>query len=96
MSDEISSEVAELREKIREIKVLIDSPIWKQYSDLVESQCNGRVDQMILTPLSGFDAALAQEYAKGEIAGMRLALQVLPQLIEDTETAMNELEPGNE
>lgn len=92
MNTDVENQILNLREKIHEIKVFIDSEPWKQYTRLVDSQCNGRVDQMILTPLSGVDAAFGQEYAKGEIAGMRLAVAMMAQSVEDLQTEMESLE----
>lgn len=93
---ERESELAELRTKVRSIQEILDSAIWKQYSSMVAEQVTGRTNQLILTPLASLDGALEQEYAKGEIAGMRFALAILPQLVDDTLTEITRMEPEDE
>ena len=90
------SAIAELRAQVRIIQELLDSAIWKQYSSMVAAQCEGRTNELILSPLATLDGALAQEYAKGEIAGMRFAIQMLPQLVDDTMAEINGMEPNDE
>lgn len=81
--EELLQEENNLTETIRELKELIASPVWKKYSDLIESQVEGRINTFILSPLATLDGALEQEYAKGEIAGMRLSLGIIPSLIDN-------------
>lgn len=94
MSTELENQILDLREKIREIKVFIDSRDWKQYTALIEAQCEGRINKLILTPLGSIDETLAQEYAKGEVAGLRLGVTLMEQTVEDLTTEMDQLSAG--
>lgn len=88
----LRDEVAALRENMRELKDMVASRAWKQYSDLIAAQIAGRVDQIILTPLVGHDAVFEQEFAKGELAGMKFCMAILATVIENTETDVSRAE----
>jgi hypothetical protein len=85
MTKELEDVQAELAETIRELKDLIASRAWGRYSGLMEEQIQGRIDSIILSPVAGADATYHQEYAKGEIAGIKLALLIIPNLIDNME-----------
>lgn len=89
---EVLDHVAVLGEQIRELKDLIASPGWQKYSGLMDEQQKGRVDQLVLSPLPSMDAVLGSEYAKGEIAGIRLCLELIPTFIEQLEDEREVLE----
>lgn len=89
---------------IRAFQELVESAPWKVYCSIVEKQQVVRLDSIVLTPLQSLDAALEQEYAKGEIAGMRTAVQLpstmlatlldqLPTLREERDRQESEGEP---
>lgn len=78
------------REKLIEarhqLKTLVASPGWQLYSLMVGKQIMSRTDGIILQALESLDGALAQEYAKGEVAALRLSL-TLPQTLEEAMTS---------
>jgi hypothetical protein len=84
--EELLEKESELSETLRALQDLVASSAWKKYSDLIDAQVKGRVDQLVLKPLRSIDETLEQEYAKGEIAGMRFSLNIVTDLI-DTGTA---------
>lgn len=88
----LESEIAVLRENMRELKDMVDSRAWKQYSDLIASQIEVRINQIILTPLIGHDAVFEQEFSKGELAGMKFCMAILQTVIENTETDVSRAE----
>lgn len=90
--DELIDAVATLSEQIRELKELIASPAWQKYSALMDEQQKGRIDTLILSPLPSMDSVLAAEYAKGEIAGIRLCLELVPNMVEQFEAQLEPLE----
>lgn len=73
------------------LRHLLASEGWKVYCGVVEKQQTARLDGIVLTPLPGLDAALEQEYKKGEIAGMRMALQLPQALLDDAEESLKHL-----
>lgn len=90
--DELISQSADLAETMREIKEMFDSRAWQRYSGLVDAQIKGRIDTLVLTPLPSMDAVLGAEYAKGEIAGLKLSQSLPATIIEDLETERQALE----
>lgn len=70
------------------LKQLVDSDGWKLYRSIVEKQQTARFDSIVLQPIPTIDAALEQEYRKGEIQGMRLALTLPAALIENLTEAV--------
>jgi hypothetical protein len=73
----------DLAENIAELKDMVASRAWKRYSAILTEQVDGRIDGIILTPAGSLDGAMVQEYAKGEVAGLKLALLIVPELIEN-------------
>jgi predicted metal-dependent TIM-barrel fold hydrolase len=57
---------------------------------------HSRQETILLTPLAAMDAVLEQEFRKGEVAGLKLALALvgiqIDALAEDIETALKEQE----
>ncbi|MFM6926980.1 MAG: hypothetical protein ACKOX6_00860 [Bdellovibrio sp.] len=80
--DELLEKESVLSENLRALQDLVASSAWKKYSDLIDAQVKGRIDQLVLKPLRGIDETLEQEYAKGEIAGMRFSLNIVADLID--------------
>lgn len=68
-----------------QLKVLLDSEGWQLYRSIIERQQTSRFDQVVLQPLTSHDQTLGQEYLKGEIQGLRLAL-ALPQVLFESAT----------
>jgi len=87
-----SEEMQEIRDNL---KVLLASEGWKIYYAIISSQQLIRFNQVVLNPLSGMDETFAQEYAKGEINGLRTAAS-LPQAIVESIEYDRELEKRRE
>jgi hypothetical protein len=85
MSDPKADLRHDIAETVNDLKTMIASYAWAKYSALLTEQVTGRIDGMILTPLASLDETLGQEYAKGEAAGLKLALAIVPSLIESME-----------
>lgn len=88
------------REKLVEarhqLRVLVASPGWQLYCLLVGKQIAARTDSIILQPLEALDDSLPQEYAKGEVAAMRLTIAFAETMIETFTSSLEELkESGN-
>lgn len=60
------------RDELRNLENLLEEPGWKWLTSLIEEQATLRTASIILSPLASMDAALEQEFQKGEISGMRL------------------------
>lgn len=90
--EELEEQSRVLGETIREIKELFASQMWQRYSGLVDMQIKGRIDTLVLTPLPSMDAVLGAEYAKGEIAGLKLSQSLPATIIEDLESERQALE----
>lgn len=65
-----------LREAQRELSNLANSPGWAKLREGALSQIEGRIESLILSSLKGMDEVLEQEYRKGEIAGLKLFLEL--------------------
>lgn len=83
MEEQMGEEEHDLREGIEQLRSLIASVGWRTYSSLVESQCKLREQTYLYVPLPSADAVYAQEYAKGEIQALRLALGLPETMIEN-------------
>lgn len=64
------------QEEYRILKNLTESAGWLWLMEVGEQQRVGRTDEIILKPLPNLDSALAQEFAKGEISGIRLFFEI--------------------
>lgn len=78
------------------LKGLVDSEGWKIYRSIVERQQTVRFDAIVLNPLQGMDQALEQEYRKGEIQGMRLAVTLPESLSEAINQQLRQLRKQRE
>ena len=65
---------------------------------IAEQQCKARIDTLVLNPLKNLDDSLPQEYAKGEIGGIRLFMAMTQAQIDLLETEIATLlkEQGND
>lgn len=72
------------------LRQLVASDGWKEYIAIMAQHQKVRLDMIVLAPLSGVDAAFEQEYKKGEIAGISLALSFPQTVIESLDTALAE------
>ena len=78
--EELLSSALELKRAYEELQVF---PAWATIKAQLEKQVRARTDRIMLTPLTNLDAAMEQEYAKGEVAGIRLVLCLPEQTVED-------------
>jgi len=77
---ELLSSALELKRAYEELQAF---PAWATIKAQLEKQVRVRTDRIMLTPLTNLDAAMEQEYAKGEVAGIRLVLRLPEQTGED-------------
>ena len=61
-----------LQAELSELKSLQQRPGYKELMRLADVQIANRRNLIELVPLKSLDETLAQEYAKGEISGIRL------------------------
>jgi hypothetical protein len=55
------------------------------------AQIETRQSNICLKPLEKMDEVLAQEYAKGEVQGLTVALRLVPTIVEDFEDQLSSL-----
>lgn len=77
---------------VHALKGLLASDGWKVYRDTIEKQQTTRFNQILLIPLPNLDAALEQEYTKGEVAGMRTAIMLPETLLQSTQDLLQQLQ----
>lgn len=63
-----------IRLKLEGLQSLLKFQPWAQAVELIEKQCESRSLQFQHKPVSSIDEALVQNYEKGIVAGMRLAI----------------------
>jgi hypothetical protein len=80
----------ELQEVLSDLTSLKDSRGYKRLMMVAQGQVESRTNQLILAPLAGMDAVFAQEYAKGEIAGIRLFTEIVDDQIKVLEDEIQE------
>jgi hypothetical protein len=88
--------VRELQEQLSNLNALLEHRGYRELMRIAEEQDVARVNTLVLTPLKTMDEALEQEYAKGEIGGIRLFKAMIPTMVEqlqaDIETELNRSE----
>ncbi len=62
-------------------------PGWDLLLQVVNAQLKLRTQRVLLTPLETLDGALAQEFQKGEISGLSLAVALPDGLINEAQEA---------
>lgn len=81
------------QEQARALKALLDSKGWAIVKGILDQQVAARLHDLVVVPLASLDGALAQEFAKGEIAGIKSILTTLEALYEDvSQLAADQLE----
>ncbi len=83
-------ELRELQEELHNLKKLEQSFEYKQLLKIAEEQIARRENEIILTPLKTHDAVFEQEFAKGEVSGIKLFTNMLPTMIETLESDVEE------
>lgn len=87
--------VRDMQEALAQMQGLLKLPGWKLILGLAEEQLTGRIDAVILNPVSGVDGTLNQEYLKGEISGIKLFCKMPEILIEQYRSDITAMK-GNE
>lgn len=84
-----------LQDDLRDMAALIEHRGWKKLMEYADQQIRGRTDEVILTPCKGMDAAMEQEFSKGEIAGIRLFCTFPEAVAGDLREQLKKEEPVN-
>lgn len=90
-------ELKQTREVVKNMQVLVDSPAWQFYKDMLKRQ----EDNRRFTPASsqdGFGALLQRDFINGEIQGLMLAQHLAEQALESGLQVLSEYaeEKGDE
>lgn len=75
-------DLREVQEELALVRGLVKHAAWKQLMEIAGKQLTTRTDNVILIPVTGADACFGQEFMKGEIAGIRLFMN-LPRILEE-------------
>ncbi len=65
-------------------------PGWDLLLQVINAQVKLRTQRVLLTPLDTLDGALGQEFQKGEISGLSLAVALPAGLINEAQEASQE------
>jgi hypothetical protein len=85
-----SVEVRELQEELSKLRGLVLHAGYDYLVKIAQAQLETRRQQIILTPLKSMDEVLAQEFAKGETAGIELFTRLVDIRINYLESEINE------
>lgn len=80
MTEEEYRHYQEVRAQLRQ---LFEHPGWKWLRQVMENQVGTRIGTLVLTAPEGLDDMVRKAYATGEVAGLKLAMD-LPQASLDT------------
>ncbi len=93
MSEEGREEqLDEERTRRRKLSALIENEGWEYFKEFVEEQAQARLATLILKPIGdeGY-GTYAQEYAKGEIAALRMAVVAMESGLEESSSLVESL-----
>ena len=76
MTDVAQVPLRELQEELSELRKLSESRGFKKLMLIAKEQAESRKNQIILSPISKLDDTWGQEYAKGEVAGIELIMEM--------------------
>lgn len=86
--------------ELSEWQSFLNHSCWGRFSKILEEQANTRAGEILLKPLESMDKAGAQEFMKGEVAGLKLALttplSIVEQLKHDLRVTNAKLEKEHE
>ena len=68
------------RERLRQWKTLEENPAWGEFKRILQAQCTARINELVLKVSVDIRA---QDFARGEVAGMRLAEELVAAIIND-------------
>ena len=87
--DNPAEDLEEIRQRLEGLRSLLKYPPWVHQVSLVEAQCVARETPFKKQPISSIDEALKQNYQKGIVEGMRLAIALPGKLEELAREAFN-------
>lgn len=64
---------------------------FRRFIDVLDEQVRIRSGNVLMTPLSDINSILGQEFMKGEVAGLNMAMRFVEARILDVETEVDEL-----
>ena len=83
-----SMTAVDLKTLLEELTILNNSQGWAHYHNLLLNQIELRKNNVCFTACKSIDAAMAQEFDKGEISGIYQNANLLEVLIEAVENAI--------
>ena len=82
--------MSSLREEKEELIAFIKHPVWQRVLNIASSQIKARTDNIILCPLQNEFGIYEQEFAKGEVSGVKLFCQMPELLLEETQSQLDQ------
>lgn len=86
---ELLDEWRETKELAQELEELMATAGWKRFHELLQKQVLARQGGM-WTPTKGFDGAFEKEFARGEIAGLLVAMELPAQTLQAAKELLKE------
>jgi hypothetical protein len=77
-----------VQEELQLWRGLIKHEAWTKIEEMLKEQQAGRIQKVMLNPLETQDAALEQEFMKGEYAAFGLILELPYTLVDNLETEL--------
>jgi len=78
------------------LEALVKSTGWGLLVNIAKEQVRFREQKVLLTPLTSSSGVYAQEFEKGEAAGLRLLLKLPHSLLDSIQQELNEKEPQDD
>ncbi len=88
----MSTDDERLREAVRQKNAftgLLRTEGWEMLTTILQEQVEMRRNSFELTPLESMDQIPAQEFKKGEIAGLRMAAQLPQDILDDAQSIID-------
>lgn len=82
-------ELKQTRELVKQLQVLVDSPAWEYYKEMLKRQEDQRRFQTVKAE-DGFGALLQRDYINGEIQGLMLAQHLAEQALKSGKEVLAE------
>lgn len=88
--EEQSPELRELQEERFKLTELKKQPGWAWLMQVAKVQLDSRKGMVLLRPLASMDEVLSQEFAKGEISGIQLFVDLVDLRVADLSEQIEE------
>jgi hypothetical protein len=75
VDNQVEEGLEEIRQRLEALQSLLKFPPWAQAVELIERQCIARSFNFNQKPVASIDEALIQNWEKGIVYGMRLAMK---------------------